>query len=41
MDKLLNFMTQDTMMHGYAVHNWIIALIIVVTIWVTIIVRDV
>jgi hypothetical protein len=41
MDKFLDFMTRDTPMYGYAVHNWIIALTGFVIIWVIVIARDV
>ena len=40
MDAFLNFMTGETTMYGYVVHNWIIALAGFVIIWVIVLVRD-
>jgi len=40
MDAFLQFMTADTTIDGFTIHNWIFALAGVVVIWTTVIVRD-
>ena len=40
MDAFLSFMADDTTLYGVTVHNWLIALVGVVIIWVAVLVRD-
>ena len=40
MDAFYNFMTADTTVYGFTAHNWLIALVGVVVIWGTVLVKD-
>ena len=40
MDRFLYFMTSDTTLFGFNIHNWIVALVGFVVIWGTVLVKD-
>jgi hypothetical protein len=40
MDAFLRFMTSDTTLFGFNIHNWIAALAGVVVIWGVVLVKD-